>query len=53
MRYLAARKFGEVTASQLPPLLDRISDLDRVARVAAAVVDCETGEEFAARVRET
>ena len=38
-------------AAQLPALLEGLSEADRVAVVAAAVLQCETEEEFIARTR--
>ena len=49
---LAAHRFGPAIAEQLTPLLDQLSDPDRIAAVATMVVECESGDEFIARARE-
>ena len=49
---LAAHRFGPGVAEQLAPLLDQLSDPDRIAAVATMVLECETAEEFIARARE-
>ena len=49
---LAAHRFGPGIAEQLGPLLDELSDPDRIAAVATMVFECESGEEFIARARE-
>ena len=49
---LAAHRFGPGIAEQLAPLLDQLSDPDRIAAVATMVLECETAEEFIARARE-
>ena len=47
---LAGRRFGSPVAERLAPLLDeQLSDPERIAAVADAVVECETAEEFLAR----
>ena len=48
---LAAHRFGPGIAEQLAPLLDQLSDPDRIAAVATMVLECETAEEFIARAR--
>ena len=49
---LAAHRFGPGIAGQLAPLLDKLSDPERIAAVATMVLECETAEEFIARARE-
>ena len=46
------RRFGPGTAERLLPVLERISEQEDIARVADAVVECESAEEFLRRVRE-
>ena len=46
---LAGRRFGSPVAERLAPLLGELSDQERIASVADAVVECETAEEFLAR----
>ena len=46
------RRFGPGTAEQLLPLLDQLSEPERIAAIADAVIECETAEEFLQRVRE-
>ncbi len=50
---LAARRFGTTTAEQLMPLLEDISDPDRIEAIADGVLECRTGDEFLARARES
>lgn len=52
VRRLAVRRFGPTIAESLAPRLDELSDSDRIAAVADAVIESETAEEFLARVRE-
>ena len=47
----AALKFGRETASRLAPVLDGLSDPERIAAVADAVIECGTDEEFIRRAR--
>ena len=49
---LATHRFGSGIAEQLTPLLDQLSDPERIAAVATMAFDCETAEEFMARARE-
>ena len=49
LRDLVTLKFGAEVAAQLPALLEGLSEADRVAVVAAAVLQCDTGDEFIAR----
>ena len=51
LRRLAARRFGEDTAGQLAGLLDRLPGSEGMDRVADALIECGTGEEFLERVR--
>ena len=48
-----ARRFGPGTAEQLLPVLERISEQEDIARVADAVIDCASAEEFLRRVQQT
>ena len=52
LRKLATRKFGLDTAGELSRVLDQFMEPERIEEVANAVLDCDTGEEFLARVRE-
>ena len=47
-----ARKFGEGTAEEVRRLIVGRPGRDRIAWVAAAILDCDTPEEFLVRVRE-
>ena len=49
---LVARKFGQGTAEEVQQLIVGSAGRDRIAWVAAAILDCDTPEEFLARVRE-
>ena len=49
---LVARKFGEGTAEEVRRRIAGRPGRDRIAWVAAAILGCETPEEFLARVRE-
>ncbi len=49
---MVSRRFGPGTAEQLLPVLERISEQEDIARVADAVVECDSAEEFLRRVRE-
>ena len=44
--------FGSRTAKQLVPIFDTLSDPERIAAVADAVLECETAEECIVRARE-
>ena len=48
---LVARRFGPDTAERLGPVLDPLSDPERIVAVADAVLECQTAEEFIARAR--
>ena len=52
LRHMATRKFGPHTAEELPALLAHLPSPERIDRVADAIVDCDSSEEFLARVRE-
>ena len=52
LRHMATRKFGPHTAEELPALLAHLPSPERIARAADAIVDCDSSEEFLARVRE-
>ena len=45
------RKFGERTADQVRRSIQGSPGRDRIALVAAAILDCDTREEFLERVR--
>ena len=47
-----ALKFGQTTADESQQLLVESRGRDRIALVSAAILDCETSEDFLARVRE-
>ena len=47
------RRFGPGTAERLRPMLERISEQEDIARVADAVVECESAEEFLRRIQQT
>ena len=49
---LARQKFGARTAERLSRLLEDITDPEGVARIGDQIIECETGEELLARVRE-
>ena len=46
----AARKFGARTARRLSRILDDVSDPERLAEVADAIIDCDSDEELFARI---
>lgn len=46
---LVTEKFGEVAAEQLVPVLAGLSEPERLASIANAVLDCETVDGFMAR----
>ena len=48
---LATKKFGAETAEQLSRILENMADPERIAEVADAIIDCDTGTELFARVR--
>ncbi len=52
VRGLATRRFGPGVAQRLAPLLEQLSDADRIAAVATGVIECETADEFIARAQE-
>ena len=49
---LATHRFGPDTARRVSRLLADVTDLDRLDRVADAVIDCDGDDEFLARVGE-
>ncbi len=49
---LVTRRFGAGVAEQLIIILDSVSDLERIAAVADAVLECDTAEDFLARATE-
>ena len=51
LRQMALRKFGEEAANEVSRILDGPADPDLAKLLAAALIDCDTGEEFIARVR--
>ena len=52
VRRLAVRRFGPGVVASLGPILDQLSDPDRIAAIADGVLECETADEFIARARE-
>lgn len=52
VRRLVSRRYGPEAADQLVPVLDPLSDPDRISAVAEAVLECEAAEEVIARARE-
>lgn len=52
VRRLVSRRFGPATADRLVPVLDPLSDPERIAAIADAVIQCETVDELIARARE-
>ena len=52
LRQLAARKFGSAMADELARELGGTPDPKRVARATEALLDCDTADDFANRVRE-
>ena len=52
VRRLAARRFDAETVGRLVPVLDSLSDPDRIEAVADAVVEARTGDELLARASE-
>ena len=53
LRQLALQKFGPEVVGELSNLFDQLTDPDRVEALASAVIECDTGAEFAARARGT
>ena len=51
LRRQTTRKFGSATADELDRLLDGRSDPDHLARIADVILECDSGEDFIARVR--
>ena len=51
LRRQTARKFGSATAHELDRLLDGRSDPDHLARIADVILECDSGEDFIARVQ--
>ena len=52
VRRLARLKFGARTAERLSKLLDDITDPEAIGRIGDQIIECETGEELLAQVRE-
>ncbi len=48
----ASLKFGVETADRLGRILEDITDPERIARLGDRIIECETGPELLARVRE-
>ncbi len=46
---LVGRRFGSPAAERLAPVLHELSDHERIAAVADAVIECETAEDLLAR----
>ena len=51
LRRLTTRRFGEETAGRLSTLLEELSDAEGIDKVADALIDCRSGDEFIERVR--
>ena len=51
LRPMVTQKFGPETAEELSSLLGEVYDPARLSRVASAVLECGTAEDFLARVR--
>ena len=51
LRQMALQRFGEEAANEVSRILDGPADPDQVNLLAAAVIECDTGEEFIGRVR--
>lgn len=51
LRRLMTRRFGEETAGRLSMLLEELSDAEGIDKVADALIECGTAEEFIERVR--
>ena len=51
LRRLTTRRFGEETAGRLSMLLEELSDAEGIDKVADALIECGTAEEFIERVR--
>ena len=51
LRRQTTRKFGSATADELDRLLDGRSDPDHLARIADVILECDSGDDFIARVR--
>ena len=49
----ARLKFGPDTAERLSQLLEGIADPEQIARIGDGILECETGAELLARVRQT
>ena len=49
---LVTRRFGAAAAVHFVPVLNRLSDPERIAAIADAVLECETAEECLTRARE-
>ena len=50
VEHMATRKFGAATAEQLTRVLEDVSDRERIAEVADAIIDCDSAAELIARV---
>ena len=51
VRRLAVRRFGSGIADRVVPVLSRLTDAERIAAVAEAVLDCDTADEFIVQAR--
>lgn len=51
LRQLAVRKFGPESGEEVARVLAEASDPVTIARISAAIVDCDGAGEFLARVR--
>jgi len=47
---LATRKFGTETAAHLSRVLEKVTDPEKLAEVADAIIDCDSDAELLARV---
>lgn len=52
VRRLVSRRYGPEAADRLIPVLEELSDPERIAAVADAVMDCETAQEVIVRARD-
>ena len=51
VRRLVARRFGTGASEHIAPVLAGISDVDRLAAIAAEVFECESVDELVDRIR--
>ena len=48
---LASRRFGAATGAELETVLAGVEDASELARIGALIIDCDSGQDFLARVR--